>query len=95
MSNIIDDIRSEATRLEQYAAFVATVQAATGIGGMPATEILAIIKAALTALAQGATGAMSSEQILAEFAKLTSGEAADDAAAQAAIGARWPTPAGQ
>lgn len=86
--SILDDIRTEATKLEQYAAFVATVQAATGIGGMAATEVIAIIKAALTALAQGATGAMSSEQILAEFAKLTSGEAADDAAAAAALAAR-------
>lgn len=86
--SILDDIRNEADKLQQYAAFVQTVQAATGIGGMPAAEVIAIIKAALAALAQGATGALTTEQVMAELGKLTSGEAADDAAAAAALDAR-------
>lgn len=86
--SILDDIRDEATKLEQYAAFVQTVQAATGLGGATATEVVAIIKAALDALANGASGALTSAQVLAELDKLTSGEAADDAAAAAALAAR-------
>lgn len=86
--SILDDIRNEADKLKQYAAFVQTVQAATGIGGIPAAEVIAIIKAALSALAQGATGTLTTEQVMAELGKLTTGEAADDAAAQAALDAR-------
>lgn len=86
--SILDDIRNEADKLRQYAAFAAAVQAATGIGGMPAAEIVAIIRAALGALAQGATGKLTTDQVLAEFGALTSGEAADDAAAQAVLDAR-------
>jgi hypothetical protein len=86
--SILDDIRNEADKLKQYAAFVAAVQAATGIGGLPAAEVIAIIKAALGALASGASGALTTDQVMAELGALTSGEAADDAAAQAVLDAR-------
>lgn len=86
--SILDDIRSDATKLEQYAAFIQVAQQATDLGGAPAAEVVAIIKAGLDALAAGGSGAMTSEQVLAELGKLTSGEAADDAAAEAAVEAR-------
>lgn len=90
--SIIDDIRSAATKLQQYEAFVQMAQAATGLGGTPATEVLAMIKAGLDALAAGGTGAMTTEQVMAELGKLTSGEAADDAAAAAVLAGRSSGP---
>lgn len=92
MSTIVDDIHNIAAKVEPYVAFVEVAQQAVGVGGPVVTGALAVIKAALDALAKGSTGVVSADQVTAELrgllARVTAGEAADDAEADAIVAAR-------
>lgn len=66
------------------------VQSLTGAGGPAAAEALAAAGAVIHTLEAGVAAQLSAEDILAELDKLAPGEAADDAAAEAAIAAKFP-----
>lgn len=66
------------------------VQSLTGVGGPPAAEALVAIAAVLHTLEAGAAANLRSADILAELDKVAPGEAADDAAAEAALDAKFP-----
>jgi len=89
--NIVDEIHDIAAKVAPYIAFVEVAQSAVGIGGAPVAGALAVIKAGLDALAKGATGA-TADEVTAELrgllVKVTAGEAADDAEADAIVAAR-------
>lgn len=72
----------------------AVAQQETGLGGPTAAEIIAVVRAAVHALQGIASGAVTSDQAMAELAKLKAGLASNDAAADAALAAKFPTPTG-
>lgn len=90
-TTIVDDIHNIAAKVEPYVAFVEVAQQAVGLGGPAVTGALAVIKAGLEALARGSTGA-TADEVTAELrgllARVTAGEAADDAEADAIVAAR-------
>lgn len=91
MSTISDEIRSIAAKVDPYVAFVQVAQQAVGVGGPAVSGALAVIKLALDALAKGSTGA-TADEVTAELrgllARVTAGEGADDAEADAIVAAR-------
>lgn len=68
----------------------AEAQRDTGLGGAVAAEILVVAKAAVAALQRIATGNVTPEQAASELDALKAGLAANDAAADAALAARFP-----
>ena len=66
------------------------IQSFTGLGGVAAAEGLAAVHAVMHTLEQGVSDQLSAAAILASLDELAPGEAADDAAAQAAIAAKFP-----
>lgn len=91
-TNIIDEIHTIAAKVAPYVAFVAVAESATGIGGPPAAIAISLIKAGVDALAKGATGALTADQVTAELrallTRVSATEAANDAAADAIVAAR-------
>jgi hypothetical protein len=92
----IDKILSEASRvsklIEPAFALVGVVQAATNLGGPMAATAIKVLEAAVKAIGAGAEGKLTNAQVMAELAKLKSMLASNDAAADAALRARFPTP---
>lgn len=90
--NIADQIRSIAAKVDPYVAFVAVAESALGIGGPPVEIAVNLIKAGVDALAKGASGQSTPDQVVTELhallARIKAGEAADDAAADAIVAAR-------
>lgn len=87
--SVIDDMRKGATMLEAALQVIAIAQSVTGMGGLAATEAIKVISAAVKSFVDnGAGGTLTSDEVLAELARLRSGFAADDAAADAALAAR-------
>ena len=66
------------------------IQSFTGLGGVAAAEGLSAVHAVMHTLEQGVSDQLSAAAILASLDELAPGEAADDAAAQAAIAAKFP-----
>lgn len=90
--NISDEIRAIAAKVDPYVAFVAVAAKAVGIGGPPVAIAVDLIKAGVDALAKGANGAATSDQVVTELhgllARIKAGEAANDAAADAIVAER-------
>lgn len=90
--NIADQIRSIAAKVDPYVAFVAVAESALGIGGPPVQIAVDLIKAGVDALAKGASGQSTPDQVVTELhellARTKAGEAANDAAADAIVAAR-------
>lgn len=93
---IIDEIQGIAAKVAPYVAFVQVAESATGIGGPPAVIAIGLIKAGIDALAKGASGALTADEVTAELeaikARVKAGEAADDAEADAIVAGRRPHP---
>lgn len=93
---ITEEIEAIAAKVAPYVAFVEVAESATGIGGPPAVIAIGLIKAGIEALAKGASGAATADQVTAELrqllAKVSAGEAADDAEADAIVAARRGAP---
>jgi hypothetical protein len=90
--NIADQIRSIAAKVDPYVAFVAVAEHALGVGGPPVVVAVDLIKAGIDALAKGASGQSTPDQVVTELhallARVKAGEAANDAAADAIVAAR-------
>lgn len=86
---ISNEIRSIAAKVEPYVAFVALAESALGIGGPPVTIAVQLIKAGVDALAKGASGASTPDQVVTELeglkARIKAAEAVNDAAADAIV----------
>jgi len=92
MSTIVDEIQSIAAKVAPYVAFVQVAEGATGLGGPPAAVAISIIKAGIDAIAKGASGERTPDQVVAELrgllARIAAAEATDDAAADAIVESR-------
>jgi hypothetical protein len=82
------NIQELAEKVEKYDAFIGILQQVVGSLSLPAAEVVAVLRAGLATLASGDTH----ENVMDRLAKLTSGEAADDAAAAAELATRDPIP---
>jgi hypothetical protein len=90
--NIADQIRSIAAKVDPYVAFVAVAEHALGVGGPPVVVAVDLIKAGIDALAKGASGQSTPDQVVTELhallARVKAGEEVDDAASDAIVAAR-------
>jgi hypothetical protein len=73
----------------QAAAGLALIAAIIGVGGEPAA-VIAGVEAVLKTLSAGTSANADPAAIAADLAKLAPGLAADDAAADAEVGRRFP-----
>lgn len=92
MSTITDDLKSVLKYVEPAITTLEVIQKITGTGGLPAEEALVAINAAIKVFVDGVANDVTPASILADLATLTKGEAADDAAADAAVKAKFPAP---
>lgn len=91
-ADIIEEIHTIAAKVAPYVAFVQVAESATGIGGPPAVIAIGLIKAGVDALASGAKGESTPDQVVTRLhellARTKASEAADDASADAIVAAR-------
>lgn len=96
MSNIIDTALAEARKIanliEPAFALVSIAQSLTGLGGPVAATAIKVLDAAVKSFAAAAEGKITSAQALAELDKLKAMLVTNDAAADAALRARFPGP---
>lgn len=90
IDNIVSDVKDALAIIEPALAVIAVAQAATGIGGVTAERAVSVIRAALKSFEDAATGAATRERALAGLAALQAALASSDAAADAALEARFP-----
>lgn len=89
LETFLSDTAKIARTIEPIVSFIATVQAAVGIGGESATKAIGIVDGALKALEQYAAGHVTAEHAQASMAKLLDALAANDAAADAKLEERF------
>lgn len=90
LDTILTDVAKVARIIEPILAFVAVAQSATGVGGHSAETVLKVIDAAIKSLESAASGAITHDQAMAELARLKAGLVGNDAAADAALAAKFP-----
>ena len=92
--SVLSTLESDAAKAAKYAGPMATalgmIAAAIGVGATAGTA-LPIIVGVIDALAAGVAGDVDAATVLADLGKLSSGIKADDAAADAAVAAKFPT----
>lgn len=86
----LSDAAKVAHAIEPLVAFVRVVRAATGIGGSSAEHALDVIDAALKSLDDHAAGKATAELTTQRIEALTATLAANNAAADAELAARFP-----
>lgn len=89
----LDTLKTGLKYVEPLIETLAAIQKITGTGGMPAEEMIAAVNAAIKSFVDGVAGDASPASILADLASLTKSEVDDDAAADAALKAKFPDPA--
>ena len=89
IDTIITDVRGVVRLIEPALAVIAVAQAAIGVGGDSAETAIKAIRAALRSFEDVAAGAVTEAQALASLDELRRGLASNDAAADAALEARF------
>lgn len=89
IDTIVNDARKIAALIEPAFAVLAVVESALKIGGPSADAAVQVIEAALKSFAAVADGKVTADAALASLAALRSGVAANNAAADAALEARF------
>lgn len=92
LESIRADVIKGAHLLDPLLALAVMAQKLTGVGGGTAAQALAMIDAAVKALESAAAGSATSEQATAEIAAFQAQIAENNAAADAALAARFPGP---
>jgi ribose 5-phosphate isomerase RpiB len=92
LDTILVDAEKAAPYIEPILAALAIVVASTGIGGPAAVEAVALIRAAVRSLEHAANGTATVEEATARIKALGDSIVADNAAADAALTARFPRP---
>lgn len=90
MSIDLSDVRKLAALIEPMVAVIAVAEAATKVGGPSADAAVQAIAAAVKSLAHLAEGKTTHDQAMASMAALQAAIASGDAAADAALAARFP-----
>lgn len=90
LDTIMNDARKVAALIEPAFAVIAVVESALKIGGPGADAAVQVIEAALKSFAAVADGKVTADAALASLAALRGAVAADNAAADAALEARFP-----
>lgn len=90
IDTVVADAQKWAKLIEPAFGLLAIAATLTGVGGPAAPIAIKVLDAAVKAIAAGAEGKLTGAQVLAELAKLKSMLAANDAAADAALRARFP-----
>jgi hypothetical protein len=92
---VVTDVRKVAALIEPMVAVIAVAEAATGIGGPSADAAVQVIAAAIKSLTGIVEGKVTHDQALVSMSQLLASLATNDAAADAALAARFsPTPTG-
>lgn len=89
IDTILTDVRKVASLIEPIVAVIAVAETAVGIGGPAAEVAVQAIAAAIKTLASVADGAVTHEQAMDALTSLRTQLAANDAAADAALVARF------
>lgn len=89
IESILADAQKFAGMVQPVFALLALTVSVTGIGGPAAPVAIKILQAAVQAIAAGAEGKITAEQVMVELDKLKA-LTAKDAAADAALAARFP-----
>jgi hypothetical protein len=90
LDTILTDAEKAKPYLEPILATLAVVASATGIGGPVAVQAVALIRAAMQSLEHATAGAVPMERITADIKALGDSLARQDAAADAALDAKFP-----
>jgi len=90
IQTILADVRKFAGMIEPAFALVGMVQSVTGVGGLTAATSIKLLDAAFKAFAAHAEGSFTKEQFDAEMTELRRLLATNDAAADAALKAKFP-----
>lgn len=90
LETVLTDIRKVAALIEPMVAVIAVAEAATKVGGPSADAAVQAIAAAVKSLSGIVEGKVTHEQAMASLAALRSAIASNDAAADAALAARFP-----
>lgn len=86
----LDSFKAGLKYIEPAFALIETIQKITGTGGLPAQAAIAAVDAAIKSFVDGVGADISPTAILADLAALDKSLASDDAAADAALAARFP-----
>lgn len=86
----LDDIKKAANYVVPAISALEAIAAATGLGGPVAGTALHVIDAIVHSFLKGVTDGTPPAEILAEIERLRTSLAANDAAADAALGRRYP-----
>lgn len=89
VATILADIRKVAALIEPMVAVIAVAETATGLGGPAAEVAVQAIAAAIKTLSGVADGAVTHDQAMDALTSLQTQLAANDAAADAALAARF------
>lgn len=92
LETALADIQKVAAYIGPLVSMALVAEQATGIGGPTAEVAVQVVAAAVKALADMASGAVTHDQALASMAALRAALAGSDAAADAALAARFPAP---
>lgn len=90
ISDLYEELRALSPKIEPVLAVLEVAQAVTGLGGARAAEGLKILETALKSLGDGASGALTHDQVMAQLAAIRLGVAADEAGEDAELAAKFP-----
>lgn len=90
LDTFLADAAKVARAIEPLVSFVSTAQVAVGLGGERAHQAIEMLDGALKALESYAAGHATAEQATAAMARLLDALVANNAAADAALDARFP-----
>lgn len=93
LTSIVNKLRSISPELEDLVTFLQVIQSATKLGGASASTGLAVVAAALKALEDKTSGAITHEQFLSQIAQAQADLSADRQGEDAELAAKFAPPA--